>query len=90
METLASSCVYVIRQGLDEVIKKSVPAEVAKDFLLGHLRIQLAVLFDEIPGAVFFDAANKALQRGLKEFIKEDWRKVFDDDNVQDQIIAIT
>lgn len=90
VETLASTCVYVIRQGLEEVIKKGVPAEAARDFLLGHLRIQMAVLFDEIPGAVFSDAANKALQRGLKEFIREDWKKVFDDDNVKDQIIAIT
>lgn len=90
VETLASTCVYVIRQGLDEVIKKGVPAAAARDFLLGHLRIQMAVLFDELPGAVFSDAANKALQRGLREFIKEDWRKVFDDDNVLDQIKSIT
>lgn len=90
VETLASTCVYVIREGLNEVIKKGVPAEAARDFLLGHLRIQMAVLFDEIPGAVFSDAANKALQRGLKEFIKEDWKKVFEDDNVKDQIISIT
>jgi hypothetical protein len=90
VETLASTCIFVIRQGLDEVIKKGVPAEAARDFLLGHLRIQLAVLFDEIPGAVFSDAANKALQRGLKEFIKEDWRKVFDSENVKEQIKAIT
>lgn len=90
VETLASTCVYVIRQGLDEVIKKGVPAEAARDFLLGHLRIQMAVLFNELPGAVFSDAANKALQRGLKEFIKDDWRKVFDDGNVKEQIIAIT
>lgn len=90
VETLASTCVYVIRQGLDEVIKKGVPADAARDFLLGHLRIQMAVLFDELPGAVFSDAANKALQRGLKEFIRDDWRKVFEPDNVKDQIIAIT
>ncbi len=90
VETLASTCVYVIRQGLDEVIKRGVPAEAARDFLLGHLRIQMAVLFNELPGAVFSDAANKALQRGLKEFIKEDWKKVFDPDNVKDQIISIT
>ena len=90
VETLASTCVYVIRQGLDEVIKRGVPAEAARDFLLGHLRIQMAVLFDELPGAVFSDAANKALQRGLKEFIREDWRKVFEPDNVKDQIISIT
>lgn len=90
VETLASTCVYVIRQGLDEVIKRGVPAEAARDFLLGHLRIQMAVLFNELPGAVFSDAANKALQRGLKEFIKDDWRKVFEPENVQDQISAIT
>lgn len=90
VETLASTCIYVIRQGLEEVVKKGVPEEAARDFLLGHLRIQLAVLFNELPGAVFSDAANKALQRGLKEFIKDDWRKVFDPDNVKDQIESIT
>lgn len=90
VETLASTCIYVIREGLNEVIKRGVPADAARDFLLGHLRIQLAVLFNELPGAVFSDAANKALQRGLKEFIREDWRKVFEPDNVRDQIDSIT
>jgi D-apionate oxidoisomerase len=90
VETLASTCVYVIRQGLDEVINQGVPAEAARDFLLGHLRIQMAVLFNELPGAVFSDAANKALQRGLKEFIKEDWKKIFEPENVKEQIRAIT
>lgn len=90
VETLASTCVYVIRQGLDEVIKRGVPPDTARDFLLGHLRIQMAVLFNELPGAVFSDAANKALQRGLKEFIRDDWRKVFEPENVRDQIESIT
>jgi hypothetical protein len=90
VETLASTCVFIIRQGLDEVIKRGVPAEAARDFLLGHLRIQMAVLFNELPGAVFSDAANKALQRGLREFIREDWKKVFEPDNVLDQIRSIT
>ncbi|HLN56789.1 MAG TPA: phosphogluconate dehydrogenase C-terminal domain-containing protein [Bacteroidales bacterium] len=90
VETLASTCIYVIRQGLAEVIKRGVPEQAARDFLLGHLRIQMAVLFNELPGAVFSDAANKALQRGLKEFIKEDWKKVFEPENVKEQILAIT
>lgn len=90
VETLASTCVYVIRQGLDEVIRRGVAPEAARDFLLGHLRIQMAVLFNELPGAVFSDAANKALQRGLREFIREDWKKVFESDNVKDQIMSIT
>ncbi len=75
---------------LMKLLKRGVPDEAARDFLLGHFRIQMAVLFNELPGAVFSDAANKALQRGLKEFIKEDWRKVFEPDNVKDQIESIT
>ncbi|NSW93428.1 MAG: NAD(P)-binding domain-containing protein [Bacteroidales bacterium] len=90
VETLASTCVYVISEGLKEVIRRGVPPEAARDFLLGHLRIQMAVLFNELPGAVFSDAANKALKRGLQEFIKDDWKKVFDPDNLKDQILAIT
>jgi len=90
VETLASTCVYVIREGLNEVIRRGVPAEAAREFLLGHLRIQMAVLFNELPGAVFSDAANKALQRGLREFIREDWKKVFEPDNIKDQIMSIT
>jgi D-apionate oxidoisomerase len=90
VETLASTCIYVISEGLKEVIRQGVPADAARDFLLGHLRIQMAVLFNELPGAVFSDAANKALQRGLKEFIHDDWKKVFDPKNVTDQIVSIT
>ncbi|MFN8255558.1 MAG: phosphogluconate dehydrogenase C-terminal domain-containing protein [Bacteroidales bacterium] len=90
VETLASTCVYICQQGMEEIIKRGVPAEAARDFLLGHLRIQMAVLFKELPGAVFSDAANKALQRGLKEFIKDDWRKIFEPENVKQQILAIT
>lgn len=90
VETLASTCVFVIREALDEVIKQGVPADAARDFLLGHLNIQMAVLFNELPGAVFSDAANKAIKRGLPEIFKDDWKKVLEIDNVKDQIRAIT
>ena len=90
VETLSSTCVYVISEGLKEVIKKGVPADAARDFLLGHLNIQMAVLFNELPGAVFSDAANKAIVRGLDDIIKPDWKKVLDIDNVKEQILAIT
>jgi hypothetical protein len=90
VETLASTCVFVIREGLEETIRRGVPPEAARDFLLGHLRIQMAVLFNELPGAVFSDAANKALARGLKEFIRDDWKKILEPDNIMEQIRAIT
>ena len=90
VETLCSTLQVIVREALDEVIKRGVPADAAKDFLLGHLNIQLAVLFDQIPGAVFSDAANKAIERGKPLLINKDWKKVFDPKNIQEQIKDIT
>lgn len=90
VETLASTCIYVIRQGLDEVIARGVPAEAARDFLLGHLNIQLAVLFEELPGVVFSDAANKAIENAMNQIFRDDWKKVLTPENVQEQIQRIT
>jgi len=90
VETLSSSCLDLIREGMEEIIKRGVPAEAAREFLMGHINIQLAVLFKELPNAVFSDAANKALARGRKILFKEDWKKIFEPDNVLQQVIDIT
>ena len=90
VETLCSTLQIIVCEALDIVIEKGVPAEAAKEFLLGHLNIQLAVIYDQIPGALFSDAANKAIVRGKPLLIKENWREVFEPDNVLEQIMDIT
>jgi hypothetical protein len=90
VETLSSSCLDLVREGMEEIIKRGVPAEAAREFLLGHINIQLAVLFKELPNAVFSDAANKALQRGRSILFKEDWTKIFEPDNVLQHVMDIT
>ncbi len=90
VETLCSTFQVIISEALEEVIKRGVPAEAARDFLLGHINIQLAVLYGEIPGAVFSDAANKAIERGKPLLVKEDWKKVFEPENIMEQIRDIT
>lgn len=90
VETLCSTMQVIVKQGLDTVISKGVPAEAAREFLLGHINIQLAVIYGQIPGAVFSDAANKAIERGIPLLIKEDWRNVFEPENVAAQISDIT
>ncbi len=90
VETLCSTLQVVVSEALEEVIKRGVPAEAARDFLLGHINIQLAVLYGEIPGAVFSDAAIKAITRGKPLLVKEDWRKIFEPENVLEQIRDIT
>jgi len=90
VETLSSSCLDLIREGMDEIVKRGVPVEAAREFLMGHINIQLAVIFKELPNAVFSDAANKALERGRKILFKEDWKQIFEPDNVLQQVIDIT
>lgn len=90
VETLCSTLQVIVREALDVVVEKGVPEEAAKAFLLGHLNIQLAVIYDQIPGAVFSDAANKAIERGKPLLINKDWKKVFEADNVLEQIRDIT
>jgi len=86
VETLSSTCLAIVREGLNEIISRGVTEEAAREFLYGHMNIQLAVLFDQIPGAVFSDAANKAIVRGKRVLFRDDWKMIFEDDNLQEQI----
>lgn len=88
-ETFTACCLLVIREGLDEVVRQGVPREAARDFLLGHINILSAVIFDEVQG-VFSDACYKAIELGKPMIFKEDWKKVFEAESVQQQIKAIT
>ncbi|WP_420458772.1 phosphogluconate dehydrogenase C-terminal domain-containing protein [Neolewinella sp.] len=88
-ETLSSTCIKKIRDGLDLVVAKGVPREAARDFILGHINIQLAVLFGELP-IQFSDAAVKALNRAESILFKEGWEQIFEMDNIHEQIAAIT
>ncbi len=88
-ETTAATCVTILREAMDEAIRRGVPAEAARDFLLGHLNIEIAILFEEFPGK-FSDAANKAIARAKSELFHDDWIKVFEPDNVKLQIHEIT
>lgn len=90
VETLSATLQVIVKEGLDEVIRRGVPGEAAREFLLGHLNIQLAVIYGQIQGAVFSDAANKAIERGKPLLIKPDWKKIFEPENVLEQINDIT
>jgi hypothetical protein len=41
VETLSSSCLDLVREGMEEIISRGVPAEAARAFLLGHINTSL-------------------------------------------------
>ena len=89
-ETFSAALVTAMKEAVDTVIAKGVPAEAATDFFLGHVNIELALLFGQLPGGKFSDAAIKAIEIGKKSILKENWKDVFEWDNVMEQIRAIT
>jgi hypothetical protein len=88
-ETVCATLLQVMRDAMDETVRRGVPAEAARDFLLGHMNILGAVIFNEIPGA-FSDACNKAIQFGKPRLMRDDWIKVFDHDEIAESIRRIT
>ncbi len=88
-ETVAATCLTVIREAMDEAIKRGVPADAAKDFLLGHINVELAILFDEIEWD-FSAGCKRAIEEAKKDIFQADWRKVFDAPNLKASVASIT
>jgi len=89
-ETICATCLTIIREATDEAVRRGVAQEAARDFILGHLNVELAILFDQLPGVRMSDAANKAVDRAKKEIFQADWKKVFERDAIAENIRMIT
>ena len=89
-ETVCASLLTVMREAMDETVRRSgVSHECARDFLLGHMNILGAVIFEERQGA-FSDACNKAIEFGVPMLMREDWKRVFEWDEIEASIHRIT
>lgn len=89
VETLAQTCMEVVKEGFDKIVELGVPEAAAKDFVLGHLRIQIAVLFQEVNGT-FSDAAYKISKRAKPILFKENWKNIFEMNDIREQVKDIT
>ena len=75
-ETVVLTCMTVIREAVDEAIRAGVPAEAAFDFVLGHMNVNVGILFGFLDAQVS-DGAKLAVQRGKEKIFQPDWKKVF-------------
>lgn len=89
-ETFLGAVMFTMREAMDEVVKMGVPRDAVFDFFMGHINIDLALLFDQIPGGVFSDACYKAIQIGRPLIFREDWKKVLDPEHIKYQIGVMT
>lgn len=87
-ETMAATCITVMREAMDEAIKRGVPAEAARDFMMGHINIELAIVFNEIDWE-FSDGAKVAIEKAKDKVFQSDWRKVFDREHLLESVNEI-
>jgi D-apionate oxidoisomerase len=89
-ETFAATLVTAMKEALDEVVKMGVPEDAAREFLLGHLRIEVAIVFG-IAGFPFSDGAKLAIAQAYDKIFKPDWKeKVLDLGALRESVYAIT
>jgi hypothetical protein len=87
-ETLAATCLTVIREGMDEAVRRGVPAEAARDFLLGHLNIELAIVFGE-SGWKFSQGCQRAIDEAKPMLFHSDWKKIFEPEQLKASVARI-
>jgi D-apionate oxidoisomerase len=88
-ETVAATCISVMREAMDEAVRRGVPEQAARDFLLGHIWIELAILFNEIDWQ-FSAGAKKAIEEAKTALFKPDWKKVFEPEQLKASVNKIT
>jgi hypothetical protein len=81
-ETIGATLVTALREATDRAVAKGVPKEAAMDFMLGHLGIEMGILFEDFPGQ-FSDGAKYAIAQAKSKLLKDDWLRVLEPDEIK-------
>jgi len=88
-ETVVLTCMVIMREAIDEAVRRGVPAQAARDFVLGHMNVNIGILFNYID-AQLSDGAKLAVSRARTRIFQPDWKDVFEPENVMKEVKAIT
>jgi len=72
----------IMKEAIDESVRLGVPRPAAEAFLLGHIQIPLAIALKS--SNPFSDAAMIAVDYGKRHILKDDWKKVFEPEYIED------
>ena len=81
-EVVIALCATVMKEAIDEAVRRGVPRPAAESFLLGHIQIPLAITLKS--SNPFSDAAMIAVDYGRRHVLRDDWKKVFEPENIQE------
>jgi hypothetical protein len=87
-ETITACLIGVIREAMDEAIRRGVPADAARDFMYGHIKVPLGIAFERVDFP-FSDGAKLIMQYGRRRLLRPNWKDVFEPASVKEQVVAI-
>jgi hypothetical protein len=88
-ESISTSCIALLKEMMEEGIRRGVPRPAAEDFILGHITVQLAIIFGALDWEMS-DGAKQALAEAMPRVIRPDWKKLMDVDEVKESVRRIT
>ena len=88
-ETVVLTCMVIMTEAIEEAVKQGVPPEAARQFVLGHMNVNIGILFRYID-AQLSDGAKMAVARARSRLFQPDWKDVFKRENVMAEVKAIT
>lgn len=85
VESLAQTFIETIHEGMETMIEMGVPETAAREFLMGHLRIQIAIVFGltEFP---FSDAAQRKSAEARAQLLQEDWTEILTREHTRESV----
>jgi hypothetical protein len=90
VETFSATVITAIKEALDIAVGMGVPEEAAREFLFGHIRIELAIIFG-IAGFPFSDGAKLAIQNAYDKIFLPNWKEnIMDLMALKQSVAAIT
>ncbi len=90
VETTTASLILACRQAMEAGIEMGIPKEAAWDFVLGHLRTELAIIFG-VSGFPFSDGAQLGVEQAQSKLLRDDWKEQITNlDNVRQSVKQIT
>ncbi|MFW6189052.1 MAG: phosphogluconate dehydrogenase C-terminal domain-containing protein [Planctomycetota bacterium] len=87
-ETVVLTLMVAIREAVDEAVERGVPAQAARDFVLGHMHVNVGILFGFIDAEVS-EGAKLAADRGAARLLRPDWKEAFEPENVRQEVLSI-
>ncbi len=87
-ETCSATFIVAMKEAMEEAIARGVPRDAAYDFLMGHINVQLAIVFDQMDWKMS-EGAYHVIRQAMTRIFRPDWKNVFDREELKASVRGI-